>query len=194
MRRLSKWYVAAFGAPIITLFIVGACSQQPSSTPDVEPVATPTSAPVDGGDELISEQAADQTSRDQSKEEGQTTDTTPTAEPIATPTAEPVATPTAEPVATPTAEPVATPTAEPVATPTAEPVATGDESGNQGEGQTTDTSDSTATQEDIEAIIEGILAELLNDSMMGLRDLEEEVETDISLLKDDGQALMKAGE
>ena len=154
MRRLSKWYVAAFGAPIITLFIVGACSQQPSSTPDVEPVATPTSAPVDGGDELISEQAADQTSRDQSKEEGQTTDTTTTAE----------------------------------------PVATGDEPDNQGEGQTTDTSDSTATQEDIEAIIEGILAELLNDSMMDLRDLEEEVETDISLLKDDGQALMKAGE
>ena len=162
MRRLSKWYVAAFGAPIITLFKVGGCSQQPSSTPDVEPVATPTSAPVDGGDELISEQAADQTSRDQSKEEGQTTDTTPTA--------------------------------EPVATPTAEPVATGDEPDNQGEGQTTDTSDSTATQEDIEAIIEGILAELLNDSMMDLRDLEEEVETDISLLKDDGQALMKAGE
>ncbi len=130
MRRLSTWHIAAFGTPIVTLFIVGACSQQPSSTPAVEPVATPTSAPGDAGDEP-GDQVAGQTSQDQTTEE---------------------------------------------------------------EGQTTDTSDSTATQEDIEAIINGILAELLNDAMMDLRDLEEEVEAVIALLADDEQALTGAGE
>jgi hypothetical protein len=132
MRRLSKWYVAAFGAPIITLFIVGACSQQPSSTPTAEPVATPTSALGDAGDEP-GNQVTGQTSRDHSTQE---------------------------------------------------------------EGQTTETSDSTATatQEDIEAIIYGVLAELLNDSIMDLRDLEEEVAADIVLLTDDEQALIGEGE
>ena len=176
MRRLSTWHIAAFGTPIVTLFIVGACSQQPSSTPAVEPVATPTSAPGDAGDEP-GNQVAGQTSQDQStQEEGQTTDTTPTA--------------------------------EPVATPTSAPSDAGDEPGNQvagqtsqdqstqEEGETTDTSDSTATatQEDIEAIINGILAVLLNDAMMDLRDLEEEVEAEIALLADDEQALVGAGE
>ena len=132
MRRLSTWHIAAFCTPIVTLFIVGACSQQPSSTPAVEPVATPTSAPGDAGDES-GNQVAGQTSQDQSTQE---------------------------------------------------------------EGQTTDTSDSTATatQEDIEAIINGILAVLLNDAMMDLRDLEEEVEAEIALLADDEQALVGAGE
>ena len=132
MRRLSTWHIAAFGTPIVTLFIVGACSQQPSPTPAVEPVATPTSAPGDAGDES-GDQVAGQTSQDQSTQE---------------------------------------------------------------EGQTTDTSDSTATatQEDIEAINNGILAELLNDAMMDLRDLEEEVEAEIALLADDEQALTGAGE
>ena len=162
MRRLSTWHIAAFGTPIVTLFIVGACSQQPSSTPAVEPVATPTSAPGDAGDEP-GNQVAGQTSQDQStQEEGQTTDTTPAA--------------------------------EPVATPTSAPGDAGDEPGDQVAGQTTDTSDSTATQEAIEAIINGILAELLNDAMMDLRDLEEEVEAEIALLADDEQALIGAGE
>ena len=171
MRRLSTWHIAAFGTSIVTLFIVGACSQQPSSTPAVEPVATPTSAAGDAEDEP-GNQVAGQTSQDQStQEEGQTT--------------------------------VTTPTAEPVATPTSAPGDAGDEPGDQvagqtsqEEGQTTDTSDSTATatQEDIEAIINGILAELLNDAMMDLRDLEEEVEADIALLADDEQALIGAGE
>ena len=132
MRRLSTWHIAAFCTPIVTLFIVGACSQQPSSTPAVEPVATPTSAAGDAEDEP-GNQVAGQTSQDQSTQE---------------------------------------------------------------EGETTDTSDSTATatQEDIEAIINGILAVLLNDAMMDLRDLEEEVEAEIALLADDEQALVGAGE
>jgi len=89
MRRLSTWHIAAFGTSIVTLFIVGACSQQPSSTPAVEPVATPTSAAGDAEDEP-GNQVAGQTSQDQStQEEGQTTDTTPTAEPVATPTSAP---------------------------------------------------------------------------------------------------------
>lgn len=46
----------------------------------------------------------------------------------------------------------------------------------------------------IETIIDGILAELLNDAMMNLRDLEEEVGVDMALLVDDEQALIGVGE
>ena len=50
------------------------------------------------------------------------------------------------------------------------------------------------TQAYIETIIDGILAELINDAMMNLRDLEEELSADTALLADDEQALTGVGE
>ena len=133
MRRLRTSYVAVFVATIVTLFIVGACSQQPPPAPAIEPVATPTSTLGDSGDELSSNQAVDQASQNNS---------------------------------------------------------------TQGDAQTADTTDptATATHADIETIIDGILAELLNDAITNRRDLEEELEADMSLLSDDEQALIGVGE
>jgi len=150
MRRLSTSYVAAFVVTIVTLFIVGACSQQPSPAPAIEPVVTPTSTLGDNGDELSSSQVVDQASLNNSTQgDAQTTDTL---------------------------DPTATATQE--------------------DNQTTDTLDptATATQVDIETIIDSILAELLNDAMMNLRDIEEEMEADMALLVDDEQALIGVGE
>jgi hypothetical protein len=150
MRRLSTSYVAAFVVTIVTLFIVGACSQQPSPAPAIEPVVTPTSTLGDNGDELSSSQVVDQASLNNSTQgDAQTTDTL---------------------------DPTATATQE--------------------DNQTTDTLDptATATQADIETIIDSILAELLNDAMMNLRDIEEEMEADMALLVDDEQALIGVGE
>ena len=147
MRKLSTSYVAAFAATIITLFIVGACSQQPSRAPTIEPVVTPTSALGDEEDELSSKQVVEQASlKNSTQEDNQTTDTT---------------------------DPTATATQE--------------------DDQTTETT-ATATQLNIETIIDGILAELLDDATKSLRDLEEEVEADIALLADDDQALTGVGE
>jgi len=133
MRRLRTSYVAVFVATIVTLFIVGACSQQPPTAPAMEPVAPPTSTLGDSGDELSSNQVVDQASQNNS---------------------------------------------------------------TQGDAQTTDTTDptATATHADIETIIDGILAELLNDAITNRRDLEEELEADMSLLSDDEQALIGVGE
>jgi len=133
MRRLRTSYVAVFVATIVTLFIVGACSQQPSPAPAIEPVATPTSTLGDSGDELSSNQVVDQASQNNS---------------------------------------------------------------TQGDAQTADTTDptATATHADIETIIDGILAELLNDAITNRRDLEEELEAYMSLLSDDEQALIGVGE
>ena len=150
MRRLSTSYVAAFVATIVTLFIVGACSQQPSPVPTVEPVITPTSTLDDSGDELSSNQAVDETSRNNSTQGDAQTTNTP--------------------------DPTATATQE--------------------DKQTTNTPDPTATttHADVKTIIDGMLAELLNDALMNLRDLEEEVEADMALLADDEQALIGVGE
>ena len=150
MRRLRTSYVAVFVATIVTLFIVGACSQQPSPAPAIEPVATPTSTLGDSGDELSSNQVVDQASQNNSTQgDAQTTDTT---------------------------DPTATATQE--------------------NNQTTNTTDptATATHADIETIIDGILAELLNDAITNRRDLEEELEAYMSLLSDDEQALIGVGE
>jgi hypothetical protein len=150
MRRLRTSYVAVFVATIVTLFIVGACSQQPSPAPAIEPVATPTSTLGDSGDELSSNQVVDQASQNNSTQgDAQTTDTT---------------------------DPTATATQE--------------------NNQTTNTTDptATATHADIETIIDGILAELLNDAITDRRDLEEELEAYMSLLSDDEQALIGVGE
>jgi|GEM_PF-1401450 hypothetical protein len=167
MRRLSTSYVAAFVVTIVTLFIVGACSQQPSPAPAIEPVVTPTSTLGDNGDELSSSQVVDQASLNNSTQgDAQTTDT---LDPTATATQEDNQT-------TDTLDPTATATQE--------------------DNQTTDTLDptATATQADIETIIDSILAELLNDAMMNLRDIEEEMEADMALLVDDEQALIGVGE
>jgi hypothetical protein len=133
MRRLRTSYFAVFVATIVTLFIVGACSQQPPPAPAIEPVAPPTSTLGDSGDELSSNQVVDQASQNNS---------------------------------------------------------------TQGDAQTADTTDptATATHADIETIIDGILAELLNDAITNRRDLEEELEADMSLLSDDEQALIGVGE
>ena len=150
MRRLRTSYVAVFVATIVTLFIVGACSQQPSPAPAIEPVATPTSTLGDSGDELSSNQVVDQASQNNSTQgDALTADTT---------------------------DPTATATQE--------------------NNQTTNTTDptATATHADIETIIDGILAELLNDAITNRRDLEEELEADMSLLSDDEQALIGVGE
>ena len=164
MRKLSTSYVAAFAATIITLFIVGACSQQPSRAPTIEPVVTPTSALGDEEDELSSKQVVEQASlKNSTQEDNQTTDTT-----------DPTATATQEDNQT-------TETTDPTATATQE------------DDQTTETT-ATATQLNIETIIDGILAELLDDATKSLRDLEEEVEADIALLADDDQALTGVGE
>ena len=150
MRRLRTSYVAVFVATIVTLFIVGACSQQPSPAPAIEPVATPTSTLGDSGDELSSNQVVDQASQNNSTQgDALTADTT---------------------------DPTATATQE--------------------NNQTTNTTDptATATHADIETIIDGILAELLNDAITDRRDLEEELEAYMSLLSDDEQALIGVGE
>jgi hypothetical protein len=150
MRRLRTSYVAVFVATIVTLFIVGACSQQPSPAPAIEPVATATSTLGDSGDELSSNQVVDQASQNNSTQgDAQTADTT---------------------------DPTATATQE--------------------NNQTTNTTDptATATHADIETIIDGILAELLNDAITDRRDLEEELEAYMSLLSDDEQALIGVGE
>ena len=150
MRRLRTSYVAVFVATIVTLFIVGACSQQPPPAPAIEPVAPPTSTLGDSGDELSSNQVVDQASQNNSTQgDPQTTNTT---------------------------DPTATATQE--------------------NNQTTNTTDptATATHADIETIIDGILAELLNDAITNRRDLEEELEADMSLLSDDEQALIGVGE
>ena len=150
MRRLRTSYVAVFVATIVTLFIVGACSQQPSPAPAIEPVATPTSTLGDSGDELSSNQVVDQASQNNSTQ--------------------------GDPQTTNTIDPTATATQE--------------------NNQTTNTTDptATATHADIETIIDGILAELLNDAITNRRDLEEELEADMSLLSDDEQALIGVGE
>ena len=150
MRRLRTSYVAVFVATIVTLFIVGACSQQPSPAPAIEPVATPTSTLGDSGDELSSNQVVDQASHNNSTQ--------------------------GDPQTTNTIDSTATATQE--------------------NNQTTNTTDptATATHADIETIIDGILAELLNDAITNRRDLEEELEADMSLLSDDEQALIGVGE
>jgi hypothetical protein len=150
MRRLRTSYVAVFVATIVTLFIVGACSQQPSPAPAIEPVATPTSTLGDSGDELSSNQVVDQASQNNSTQ--------------------------GDPQTTNTINPTATATQE--------------------NNQTTNTTDptATATHADIETIIDGILAELLNDAITDRRDLEEELEAYMSLLSDDEQALIGVGE
>ena len=150
MRRLRTSYVAVFVATIVTLFIVGACSQQPSPAPAIEPVAPPTSTLGDSGDELSSNQVVDQDSQNNSTQ--------------------------GDPQTTNTIDPTATATQE--------------------NNQTTNTTDptATATHADIETIIDGILAELLNDAITNRRDLEEELEADMSLLSDDEQALIGVGE
>jgi hypothetical protein len=184
MRRLSTSYVAAFVVTIVTLFIVGACSQQPSPAPAIEPVVTPTSTLGDNGDELSSSQVVDQASLNNSTQgDAQTTDT---LDPTATATQEDnQTTDTLDPTATATQEDNQT-------TDTLDPTATA----TQEDNQTTDTLDptATATQADIETIIDSILAELLNDAMMNLRDIEEEMEADMALLVDDEQALIGVGE
>jgi len=167
MRRLRTSYVAVFVATIVTMFIVGACSQQPSPAPAIEPVATPTSTLGDSGDELSSNQVVDQASQNNSTQgDAQTTDTT-------------------DPTATATQENNQT-------TNTTDPTATATQENNQ----TTNTTDptATATHADIETIIDGILAELLNDAITNRRDLEEELEAYMSLLSDDEQALIGVGE
>jgi hypothetical protein len=181
MRKLSTSYVAAFAATIITLFIVGACSQQPSRAPTIEPVVTPTSALGDEEDELSSKQVVEQASlKNSTQEDNQTTDTT---DPTATATQEDnQMTETTDPTATATQEDDQT-------TDTTDPTATA----TQEDDQTTETT-ATATQLNIETIIDGILAELLDDATKSLRDLEEEVEADIALLADDDQALTGVGE
>ena len=83
MRRLSTSYVAAFVATIVTLFIASACSQQPLSVSTIEPV---TSTLDDSGDELTSNQAVDETSRNNSTQGD--TETTNTPDPTATATQE----------------------------------------------------------------------------------------------------------
>ena len=150
MRRLRTSYVAVFVATIVTLFIVGACSQQPPPAPAIEPVAPPTSTLGDSGDELSSNQVVDQASQNNSTQ--------------------------GDPQTTNTIDPTATATQE--------------------NNQTTNTTDptATATHADIETIIDGILAELLNDAITNRRDLEEELEADMSLLSDDEQALIGVGE
>ena len=150
MRRLRTSYVAVFVATIVTMFIVGACSQQPSPAPAIEPVATPTSTLGDSGDELSSNQVVDQASQNNSTQ--------------------------GDPQTTNTINPTATATQE--------------------NNQTTNTTDptATATHADIETIIDGILAELLNDAITNRRDLEEELEAYMSLLSDDEQALIGVGE
>ena len=178
MRKLSTSYVAAFAATIITLFIVGACSQQPSRAPTIEPVVTPTSALGDEEDELSSKQVVEQASlKNSTQEDNQTTDTTATATQEDNQTTE-----TTDPTATATQEDDQT-------TETTDPTATA----TQEDDQTTETT-ATATQLNIETIIDGILAELLDDATKSLRDLEEEVEADIALLADDDQALTGVGE
>ena len=81
---------------------------------------------------------------------------------------------------------------DPQTTNTIDPTATATQENNQ----TTNTTDptATATHADIETIIDGILAELLNDAITNRRDLEEELEADMSLLSDDEQALIGVGE
>ena len=150
MRRLRTSYVAVFVATIVTLFIVGACSQQPPPAPAIEPVAPPTSTLGDSGDELSSNQVVDQASQNNSTQ------------------------------------------GDPQTTNTIDPTATATQKNNQ----TTNTTDptATATHADIETIIDGILAELLNDAITNRRDLEEELEADMSLLSDDEQALIGVGE
>ena len=83
MRRLSTSYVTAFVATIVTLFIASACSQQPLSVSTIEPV---TSTLDDSGDELTSNQAVDETSRNNSTQGD--TETTNTPDPTATATQE----------------------------------------------------------------------------------------------------------
>jgi len=91
---------------------------------------------------------------------------------------------------TETTDPTATATQEDdQTTETTDPTATA----TQEDDQTTETT-ATATQLNIETIIDGILAELLDDATKSLRDLEEEVEADIALLADDDQALTGVGE
>jgi hypothetical protein len=94
---------------------------------------------------------------------------------------------------TDTTDPTATATQENnQTTNTTDPTATATQENNQ----TTNTTDptATATHADIETIIDGILAELLNDAITNRRDLEEELEAYMSLLSDDEQALIGVGE
>jgi len=83
MRRLSTSYVAAFVATIVTLFIASACSQQPLSVSTIEPVSSTLD---DSGDELTSNQAVDETSRNNSTQGD--AQTTPPPDPTATATQE----------------------------------------------------------------------------------------------------------
>ena len=109
------------------------------------------------------------------------------SEPTLTSTPVPIQTSVPSSISTPTATPIPTTAAIPTPSPVPTPNATSTPS---------DTSDSTVaeTQEDIEATINGILAELLNDAILDLRDLEAEVEADIALLADDDQALIGTGQ
>ena len=152
MRKMSTSYVAAFIATIITLFIVGACSQQPAPDPSIERVLTPTSTLGDSGDELNSNEVVDQTSRNNSNQGDAQTTNTP------------------------------------------DPTATATQKDNQDIKTFDQTPTPTVTQAYIETIIDGILAELINDAMMNLRDLEEELSADTALLADDEQALAGVGE
>ena len=51
-----------------------------------------------------------------------------------------------------------------------------------------------ATQEAVETIIDGILADLLDDATADLRNLEEEVEADLALVASEEQSLSDAGD
>ena len=194
MRKLSTSYIAAFVATIVTLFIAGACSQQPLSVSTCEAADPDEYGNIvhwcdDGSSWWIDSVTGYRYEMD-ADGNGARVD----IEPVVTPTStldDSGDELTSNQAVDETSRNNST-QGDAQTTNTPDPTATA----TQEDKQTTDTLDptATATHADIETIIDGILAELLNDAMTNRRDLEEELEADMSFLSDDEQALIGVGE
>jgi len=194
MRKLSTSYIAAFVATIVTLFIAGACSQQPLSVSTCEAADPDEYGNIvhwcdDGSSWWIDSVTGYRYEMD-ADGNGARVD----IEPVVTPTStldDSGDELTSNQAVDETSRNNST-QGDAQTTNTPDPTATA----TQEDKQTTDILDptATATHADIETIIDGILAELLNDAMTNRRDLEEELEADMSFLSDDEQALIGVGE
>ena len=194
MRKLSTSYIAAFVATIVTLFIAGACSQQPLSVSTCEAADPDEYGNIvhwcdDGSSWWIDSVTGYRYEMD-ADGNGARVD----IEPVVTPTStldDSGDELTSNQAVDETSRNNST-QGDAQTTNTPDPTATA----TQEDKQTTDILDptATATHADIETIIDGILAELLNDAITNRRDLEEELEAYMSLLSDDEQALIGVGE
>ena len=194
MRKLSTSYIAAFVATIVTLFIAGACSQQPLSVSTCEAADPDEYGNIvhwcdDGSSWWIDSVTGYRYEMD-ADGNGARVD----IEPVVTPTStldDSGDELTSNQAVDETSRNNST-QGDAQTTNTPDPTATA----TQEDKQTTDILDptATATHADIETIIDGILAELLNDAITDRRDLEEELEAYMSLLSDDEQALIGVGE